>query len=221
MKAFSFMGSSGSGKTRLIGRLIPELKKRGHAVAVLKHCAHGFSLDPRGKDSRRFFEAGADGVALVSPDMTAVIQKDGKKADFKTLARVYFKDIDILLVEGGRAKKDFRKIEVLRDGERPRQKRSAEELIAIVADHHVKGDRPVFLHSQIKEICRFLESQPEEEEPSVLLDVDGTSIPLNAFVQRVSVNMLVGLVKSLRGVAENPKRITLAVIKGEKEDEGN
>ncbi|MDH4271789.1 MAG: molybdopterin-guanine dinucleotide biosynthesis protein MobB, partial [Candidatus Aminicenantes bacterium] len=35
MKAFSFVGSSGSGKTRLITRLIGELKKRGRAVAVI------------------------------------------------------------------------------------------------------------------------------------------------------------------------------------------
>lgn len=155
------MGTSGSGKTRLIARLIPELKRRGHAVAVIKHCPHGFSMDPRRKDSRRFFEAGADGVALVSSEATAVIKRDGRPADFSTLARSHFEDIDILLIEGGRAKRDFKKIEVLGKDDRHRPKTPAGELIAVVSDHGEEGDRPVFRHSQVKEIAGFLENQPE------------------------------------------------------------
>ena len=161
MKAISFVGNSGSGKTRLIARLIPELKKRGHAVAVIKHCPHGFSMDPRRKDSRRFFEAGADGVALVSSEATAVFKRDGQPADFSSLARSYFEDIDILLVEGGRAKRDFQKIEVLGKDERNRSKTPDREPIAIVSDHREEGFRPVFGHSQIKEIAGFLENQPD------------------------------------------------------------
>jgi molybdopterin-guanine dinucleotide biosynthesis protein B len=44
MKTVAFVGNSGSGKTRLIARLVPELKKRGLAVALVKHCSHGFDL---------------------------------------------------------------------------------------------------------------------------------------------------------------------------------
>jgi molybdopterin-guanine dinucleotide biosynthesis adapter protein len=221
MKAFSFVGRSGSGKTRLIVRLIPELKKRGHSVAVLKHCPHGFSLDAEGKDSRLFVEAGADGVALISSNMTAVFQRDGKIADFQSLAREYFQGIDILLVEGGRANKEFKKIEVLGEDDRPRPKTPAGELLAVVADSKVKCDRPVFRPSQVKEISRFLERQPDVEEPSVSLNVDGIPIPLNAFVRSVCSNIAVGLVKSLSGVKKNPKKITLTVIEGEKDNEGN
>jgi molybdopterin-guanine dinucleotide biosynthesis protein MobB len=221
MKAFSFVGSSGSGKTRLIVRLIPELKKHGKAVAVLKHCPHGFSLDAEGKDSRLLVEAGADSVALVSSDMTAVIQGDRKTGDFRALAREYFQNIDILLVEGGRAHKEFKKIEVLGRDERPRPKTPAEELIAVVADSKVKCDRPVFRPSQVKEISRFLERQPDVEEPSVFLNVDGTPIPLNAFVRSVCSNIMVGLLKSLSGVKKNPKKITLTVTEGEKDNERN
>ena len=221
MKAFSFVGSSGSGKTRLIVRLISELKKRSKAVAVLKHCPHGFSLDAEGKDSRLFFEAGADSVALVSSDMTVVIQGDQEIRDFRALAREYFQDIDILLVEGGRAHKEFKKIEVLGKDGRPRPKTPAGELLAVVADSKVKCHRPVFRPSQVKEISRFLEGQPDVEEPSVSLNVDGISIPLNAFVRSVCSNIMVGLVRSLSGVKKNPKKITLTVIEGEKDNEGN
>jgi molybdopterin-guanine dinucleotide biosynthesis protein B len=219
MRIFAFVGSSGSGKTRLIAQLIPELKKRGRDVAVLKHCPHGFSLDPEGKDSRRFFEAGADGVALVSSDRTVVFKKDGKTADFRSLARLYFEDIDILLVEGGRSQKGLKKIEVMGADSPSRPKTPAGELVAVIADYQVKCGRPVFRRSQVKEICRFLEGQPEEKEPYVFLKVDGASVPLNAFVQRVSANVILSLVQSLRGVKDNPKRITLTVIEGGTDNE--
>ena len=44
MKIFGFVGNSDSGKTKLLQKLVGELKNRGHKVSVIKHCAHGFDL---------------------------------------------------------------------------------------------------------------------------------------------------------------------------------
>jgi molybdopterin-guanine dinucleotide biosynthesis protein MobB len=52
-------GFSGSGKTTLVERLVPRFRQDGLAVAVVKHDAHGLSLDLPGKDTDRFFQAGA------------------------------------------------------------------------------------------------------------------------------------------------------------------
>ena len=41
----SVVGKSDSGKTTLILKLLPELKKRRYRIAVAKHCPHGFDLD--------------------------------------------------------------------------------------------------------------------------------------------------------------------------------
>jgi len=57
------------------------------------------------------------------------------------------------------------------------------------------------------------------KEPCVVLDIDGTSVSLNAFVQRIIKNMVFGIVTSLEGIKENPQRITLTVIRRDKEDE--
>lgn len=51
-------GYSGSGKTTLIERLIPELIDMGLKVGVVK-LVHGMQIDQAGKDSDRFFRAGA------------------------------------------------------------------------------------------------------------------------------------------------------------------
>ncbi len=57
------------------------------------------------------------------------------------------------------------------------------------------------------------------KEPCVVLDIDGTSVPLNAFVQKIITNIVLGVVTSLDGIKENPQHITLTVIRKEKEDE--
>ena len=46
----SIVGKSDSGKTTLIEKLIPEIKKRGYRVGIVKNTAHGFDIDKKGKD---------------------------------------------------------------------------------------------------------------------------------------------------------------------------
>ncbi len=57
------------------------------------------------------------------------------------------------------------------------------------------------------------------KEPCVVLDIDGTSVPLNAFVQKIITSIVLGVVTSLEGIKENPQHITLTVIRKDKEDE--
>lgn len=172
MKVFSFIGRSGSGKTRLITRLVLELSKRGLAVGVIKHCPHGFSLDMEGKDSSLFFEVGAQSVGLVSPRASAVIQRGDGKADFRAFAERHFQGIDILLIEGGRARNGIPKIEVLAGGEKPQRAGKAPDRVALVCDQgEVKGCL-VFRRSQIRQIGRFLESAGERTEGTDQYDRD-------------------------------------------------
>ncbi len=56
-------GYSGAGKTTLIEKALPHLKRMGLYVGVLKHAGlHGLAVDPEKKDTDRFFRAGADFV---------------------------------------------------------------------------------------------------------------------------------------------------------------
>jgi molybdopterin-guanine dinucleotide biosynthesis protein MobB len=58
MKIIQVVGRSNSGKTSFIEKLVPELEKMGR-VAVIKHLGdHEFNLE-NGKDTTRFFDAGA------------------------------------------------------------------------------------------------------------------------------------------------------------------
>lgn len=157
MKIIAFVGDSGSGKTRLIRRLVPELKKRGMSVAVIKHCAHGFDLGGKDKDSSKFLAAGADGVALVSPGWRAVIKRNERGLSIKAMARGSFRTADIVLVEGGRTDKSLKKIEVLRRGMSEGIKSPGRELAAVVADFRIPCQAPVFHPSQFEKIADWLE----------------------------------------------------------------
>jgi hypothetical protein len=54
-----------------------------------------------------------------------------------------------------------------------------------------------------------------------VLDVDGTSVPVNPFVQKMLQNVVLGMVTSLEGVQENPEHITLSVMRRERKNGKN
>lgn len=213
MKVFSVVGESQSGKTHLIRQLIPELRKRGLAVAVIKHCSHGFDLEPEGKDSWKFVEAGSDGVAMISSDRSVVMRKNHRDKDFLKIVGEYFYDMDIVFVEGGATDRNIKKIEVMRRDSRGELESSLDELIAVVSDSEIAFDKPVFHPDQIKDLADFLEKDLGSKESQVTLYLDGKSVPLNSFVKNIFENTAVGMVKSLKGIKEEARRITLSIIK--------
>ena len=157
MKIIAFVGASESGKTRLIARLVPELKRRGLTVAVVKHCGHGFDLGGPDKDSSKFLVAGADGVALAGADRTAVVRPLGPRDGLGALARKEFAGIDVVLVEGGKSDPALRKIEVLRPGLSDGLRTPPDELAAVVADRPVVGAAvPLFSPDRAGEIADWL-----------------------------------------------------------------
>ncbi len=92
-------GWSGAGKTTLLEAVIPELRRRGLAVAVLKHDAHGLSIDRAGKDSDRLFRAGAE-VALHGPGEAVRRLHTSGIGDLQGTLAALSDHNDLVLVEG-------------------------------------------------------------------------------------------------------------------------
>ena len=92
--------ASGTGKTTFIEKLIPLLAARGVRTAVIKSDSHGFSLDTEGKDTARFSAAGAEAVAVSSPDGYFIQQKTKTRQDFQNLiAQMDSDSLDLYITE--------------------------------------------------------------------------------------------------------------------------
>ena len=96
----SIVSKKNCGKTTLLEKLIPELKRRGYRVGILKHDIHGFDIDHEGKDTFRHKAAGADTVAISCPWKMSVIKDIAEELTPQQIVAQYFEDVDIVLTEG-------------------------------------------------------------------------------------------------------------------------
>jgi molybdopterin-guanine dinucleotide biosynthesis adapter protein len=151
----SVVGKSNSGKTTLIEKLIPELKKRGYKIGIVKHAHQAFDMDREGKDSWRHQKAGADTVVVASPDGFAMVKKE-LRPDLDSLAK-YFSDMDIVITEGFK-REHHPKIEVFRSTQHKEPLCLGRgDLVAFVSDIEMGLDVPAFGLSDVEKIADFIE----------------------------------------------------------------
>ncbi len=162
----TIVGHSNSGKTTLIEKLIPELKRRGYRIGTIKHTSRGFSMDHPGKDTDRHRKAGADTVMAASPGMIAMV-KSTDHDDLESLLP-WFQDVDIVLVEGFKNENQS-KIEVVRlqIGQSPLFPEDP-MLAAIVTDSPLNVKTPVYHCDAIPAICDMIEkNRPAWSRPAL------------------------------------------------------
>ncbi|QYJ86072.1 bifunctional molybdopterin-guanine dinucleotide biosynthesis adaptor protein MobB/molybdopterin molybdotransferase MoeA [Shewanella mesophila] len=104
-----FCAYSGTGKTTLLKKLIPELNRRGLRLAVIKHAHHDFDVDIPGKDSYEMRKAGARQMLVASHVRWALMTEDLVKEAPSLphlLKQIEQDKVDLVLVEG------FKKLEL-------------------------------------------------------------------------------------------------------------
>ncbi len=149
------VGYSDSGKTTLIEKIVPELKKRGYKIGTIKHDTHGFEIDKEGKDSYRHKKAGASTVLISSPSKIALIRDVDKELPLNELIK-YFEDVDLILTEGFK-RSSYPKIEVFRKGQQKKLLCTKEDnLIAIVSDQIFDTDVPQFSWKEVERLVDFI-----------------------------------------------------------------
>jgi len=147
MKVLGFAGYSGSGKTTLVERLIPEMRRRGLRVSVVKHAHHRFDLDHPGKDSFRHREAGAFEVVVASDKRLALMREFEQTVQLSVhqLIAELYDGVDWVFVEGFKDA-DLLKIEVWRDvSQNPARYVDDDFIVAIATDSPEKLPRPTQL----------------------------------------------------------------------------
>lgn len=154
---FRFVGHSGSGKTALVEKLLPELTARGLQLATIKHAHHRVELDKEGKDSWRYKQAGAVISMLVTASELQVVADAVDRREPAQLAERFLGEADMVLAEGFSLTPGD-KIEVLRrECGKPPRCTVADGLIALVTDmDEVYPELPHFALDDVAGLADFL-----------------------------------------------------------------
>ncbi len=158
-KVLLIVGYKKVGKTTLIERLIPELSRRGYRVGTVKHHHSDFpvSVDTVGTDTWRHRQAGAAGVALVTPTDVTLFRNGESSVPLDDIV-AGLGATDIVLVEGfhqePRAKIEVRSahIDAALCG-------NDKNLLAVVGPNAQQGSIPTFAPGSIQPIADFIERE--------------------------------------------------------------
>jgi molybdopterin-guanine dinucleotide biosynthesis protein MobB len=157
-----FVAFSGTGKTTLLEKLIPQLRRQGVRVALLKHAHHDFDIDIPGKDSYRLRQAGATQVMIASKRRWALINEHQSEREEPHLAELLEhldpQQFDLLLVEGFKHEA-YPKIELQRQGlGKPALHPNDPHIIALASDipQSSPSRLPVLDINQVEAIGEFI-----------------------------------------------------------------
>ncbi len=195
------VGASDSGKTTFLEKLIPELVRRGYRIGTIKHDTHGFEMDREGKDTWRHRKAGAQTIAIASPNQTATIHGTDAEMDLEEAVGRFFWREDLVLTEGYK-RSQRPKIEIFRKAVEPQPICGTEDnLIALVSDDLQEASVPVFPFSNVAGVADLIENRylKDRQRSNVLVRLDGHKLPINDFVKDFVVGTIVGMLGSLRG----------------------
>jgi molybdopterin-guanine dinucleotide biosynthesis adapter protein len=169
MKTFGFAGWSGSGKTRLIVRLLPELISRGFSVSTIKHAHHNFDIDKPGKDSFEHRQAGASEVMIASEKRWALMHEHRGAAEPDAKALIAeMTPVDLVLIEGFKTHA-HPKLEIHRSTlDKPLLYPEDPHIVAVASDKPLEDlVLPRFDVEDIRSVADFIESHCELKRPAI------------------------------------------------------
>ena len=177
----ALVGRPDCGKTTLLEKLLPELKRRGLRVGTIKHHVHEFNMDTPGKDTWRHKQAGAEAVILSSPTGIGLIRDSDRDLGIDELTTRYLGGLDLVIAEGYKRTR-LPKIEVYRAATHPEPLPRDQTWIALVGDFPpaatADDQLPRFADDQVAAIADFLIQRflPEAAEK---LGSDTNLLPAN------------------------------------------
>ncbi|MDA8481021.1 molybdopterin-guanine dinucleotide biosynthesis protein MobB [Citrobacter sp. Awk 4] len=151
---------SGTGKTTLLKKLIPELCARGIRPGLIKHTHHNMDVDKPGKDSYELRKAGAAQTLVASQQRWALMTEtpDEEELDLAFLAsRMDTSTLDLILVEGFKHE-EIAKIVLFREGIGHQHEELVIDahVIAVASDVPLKIDVPLLDINDIQQLADFV-----------------------------------------------------------------
>lgn len=156
----SIVGKSDVGKTTLLEKVVAELTSRGYVVATIKHDAHSFDIDHRGKDSWRHKRAGAHMTIISSPDKIALVMDTNHDHTLGEIRDKFVHQVDLIVSEGYK-REVHPKIEVFRkECYAELLCQQDDNLLAVAGNPDNPPDQvPVFDLDDPRALCDFIEER--------------------------------------------------------------
>jgi molybdopterin-guanine dinucleotide biosynthesis protein B len=206
----SIVGKSSSGKTTLLEKLIAELKRRGHKVAIVKHSHHADPLDTAEKDTWRFTQAGSELSAINSLDHLAIYRRMDHFFDPQEISSFILWDYDIILTEGFKGS-PYPKIEVHRAAQGKELLTEPQQLLAVVTDEPLQLKAPQYSHDDVSGVADLVEGRINAASRGNDFDVvvDGASIPVSPSLQDLLTRTLLAMLPGVPGDGVKSLHISL------------
>ncbi|HHT9129610.1 MAG TPA: molybdopterin-guanine dinucleotide biosynthesis protein B [Candidatus Brocadiaceae bacterium] len=154
----SIIGKQNVGKTTLIGLVIPALKRKGYRVGTIKYNVPSFEIDYEGKDTYRYYEAGAAVVSISSPKKLAIIRSVDKTPSIKDIIKDNYRDVDIVLVEGCKNWR-YPYIEVYNNQQKKSANKEYKYHLKIISNTKMRSSVPTFSEGDLNNVIKFIESK--------------------------------------------------------------
>jgi len=212
------VGSRKSGKTTTVESIVRELTKKGYRTATVKHIHEpNFTIDAKGKDTWRHAQAGAHIIVGIAAKELATIKKvDTTKYNLSNITQNCKDNTDIIILEG------FREL-VAQDLTVPKvvTAKNKEEIVEAVQVFkpilaftgpisktetttlkipyaNVKTKPEKLTEIIDKRVAPIIKKRRECRE-TLSIDINGKTLPLNPYVQKVTRNVLFALISTLKG----------------------
>ncbi|MDA8498199.1 MULTISPECIES: molybdopterin-guanine dinucleotide biosynthesis protein MobB [unclassified Citrobacter] len=151
---------SGTGKTTLLKKLIPELCARGIRPGLIKHTHHDMDVDKPGKDSYELRKAGAAQTLVASQQRWALMVETPEEPELDLaylVSRMDVSTLDMVLVEGFKHE-PVAKILLFREGcgHRAEELVIDEHVVAVASDVPLAVDIPLLDINDIQQLTEFV-----------------------------------------------------------------
>ncbi len=151
---------SGTGKTTLLKKLIPELCARGIRPGLIKHTHHDMDVDKPGKDSYELRKAGAAQTLVASQQRWALMVETPEEPELDLaylVSRMDVSTLDMVLVEGFKHE-PVAKILLFREGcgHRAEELVIDKHVVAVASDVPLAVDVPLLDINDIQQLTEFV-----------------------------------------------------------------
>ena len=151
---------SGTGKTTLLKKLIPELCAKGIRPGLIKHTHHNMDVDKPGKDSYELRKAGTAQTLVASRQRWALMTETPEEEELDLaflVSRMDASKLDLVLVEGFKHEAVAKILLFRQDAGHPVNELTIDEhTIAVASDITLNVDVPVLDLNNLQEIVAFI-----------------------------------------------------------------